>query len=150
MPAGTERRPVLRGHIIMKDEECELQLIRLCTLMDAAALGERRETIMHLLHSARRASRAGQRRTAAALCSDARHQLRKVRHSLRAAGAGPDDTGPVESAIAMLSMVFEAPRTGVIRRVELLFTRCLLVLILAPVCFTALMFGVSQLYIFIR
>lgn len=134
----------------MKDKERELQLIRLCTLMDDAALGERRETIMDLLHSARRASRAGQRRTGAALCSDARHQLRKVRHSLRASGAGPDDTGPIESAIVTLTMVFDAPRTDVIRRVELLVKRSLLVLILAPVCFTALMFGVSQLYIFIR
>ena len=42
----------------MREFRREQQLIGLCILPDDTLLGERRETILHLVHSARRASHA--------------------------------------------------------------------------------------------
>jgi len=90
----------------MRDKQREEIMIRLITLLDDAELGERRETILHLLHSARQASRARDL-TAGQHCLDALSQLRKVRLSLRTAGAAEQVLTPLEYAVELLQPVCE-------------------------------------------
>lgn len=94
----------------MREKKREQMLIRLCTLLADAELADRRETIMHLMHSARRASRKRQSCDATDLCLDALKQLRKARNTLRVAGVGNNTLVPVEYAIAELMPVYDEAR----------------------------------------
>ncbi|PIF06921.1 hypothetical protein [Candidatus Pantoea floridensis] len=90
----------------MRNNKREEIMIRLITLLDDAELGERGDTILHLLHSARQASRARDF-MAGQHCLDALSQLRKARHSLRVAGASEQVLTPLEYAVELLLPVCE-------------------------------------------
>lgn len=91
----------------MRDTRRELHLSRLCFMMDDANLGDRREVIVNLLHCARRAYHEGQLYTAEQQSKDALKQLRKRRHSLRVAGADPENIALIDLAINVLITVLE-------------------------------------------
>ena len=88
----------------MRNKEREAIIIRLITLLDDAELGERHETIINMLHSARQAYRARDL-TAGQHCLDALSQLRKARHSLRLIGASEQVITPLEYAVGLLRRV---------------------------------------------
>lgn len=117
----------------MRNKQREEILIRLITLLDDAQLGERGETILHLLHSARQASRARDF-TAGQHCLDALSQLRKARHSLRVAGASEPVLTPLEYAVELLLPVCEDAQSDqrVLLMSESLVWRVLLLLVLLP------------------
>lgn len=104
----------------MRNKMQEQLLIRVITLLDDARLGERRETVSHRLHSARRASREGDDVMARQHSIEALSELRKARHTLRICGAAEQDIIPLEYAIAMLLPVVDetdaAPRAVFIAR----------------------------------
>lgn len=91
----------------MRHKKREQLLIRLITLLDDAELGERRETILDLLHSARRACRAGSDIMAGQYVLDAHIQLRKARHSLQVTGVSERIITPLEYALDLLRPVCE-------------------------------------------
>ena len=86
----------------MRSKQREQVLIRLITLLDNARLGERKETILNLLHSARRANRKREVFTAQQYATEALGQLRKARNSLRVSAANEQDIGVLENAVSML------------------------------------------------
>ncbi|MGV6482002.1 hypothetical protein ACT2VT_001923 [Pantoea agglomerans] len=86
----------------MRSKKREQVLIQLITLLDNARLGERKKTILNLLHSARRANREREVFTAQQHATEALGQLRKVRNSLRVSGANEQDIGVLENAVSML------------------------------------------------
>lgn len=130
----------------MREIRREQQLIGLCTLLDDTGLGERRETIMHLVHSARRASHAREAGEATGLCLSALKQLRRARHSLRVAGAGADALSPLDAAIAGLQSVCdEAMAQAMEAAVLRLFGRMALLSVLLPAGVTAVLFGAGVL-----
>lgn len=94
----------------MREEKREELLNRLCTLLADAELADRQETIMHLMHSARRASRNRESNNATEHCIDALKQLRKARHTLHIAGIETDKLTPVEYAIAQLVPIYDEAR----------------------------------------
>lgn len=94
----------------MREKKREQMLSRLCTLLADAELASRKETIMHLMHSARRASRNRKSYDATEHCVDALKQLRKARHTLRIAGVEADRLAPVEYAIAQLVPICDEAR----------------------------------------
>lgn len=94
----------------MREKKREEILNRLCTLLADAELADRQETIMHLMHSARRASRNRESYTATELCLEALKQLRKARNSLRVAGVETAKLAPVEYAIAQLVPIYDEAR----------------------------------------
>lgn len=94
----------------MREKKREQMLDRLCTLLADAELASRQETIMHLMHSARRASRNRKSYDATEHCISALKQLRKVRHTLRIAGVEADKLAPVEYAIAQLVPIYDEAR----------------------------------------
>lgn len=117
----------------MRNKQREEIMIRLITLLDDAELGERRETILHLLHSARQTSRARDFRSGQH-CLDALSQLRKARHSLRMAGASAHVLTPLEYAVDLLLPVCEDVQSerSVLLMSESLVWRVLLLLVLLP------------------
>jgi len=86
----------------MRENKREQMLNRLCTLLADAELADRQETIMHLMHSARRASRNRNSNDATEHCINALKHLRKARHTLHIAGFETDKLASVEYAIAQL------------------------------------------------
>lgn len=94
----------------MCEKKREQMLSRLCTLLADAELANRQETIMHLMHNARRASRNRKSYDATEHCVDALKQLRKARHTLRIAGVEADRLAPVEYAIAQLEPIYDEAR----------------------------------------
>ncbi|MEN4664595.1 hypothetical protein [Pantoea agglomerans] len=94
----------------MREKKREQMLIRLCTLLANAELADRQEAIMHLMHSARRASRNRKSNDATEHCIDALKQLRKARHTLHLAGFETDKLAPVEYAIAQLVPIYDKAR----------------------------------------
>lgn len=89
----------------MRSKKREEVLIRLITLLDNARLGERQETILHLLHSARRANREREIFVAQQYATKALGQLRKARNSLRVSAANEQDIIVLENAVSMLLRV---------------------------------------------
>lgn len=104
----------------MRNKNREQLLVRVITLLDDARLGERQETVSHLLHSARRASRDGDDVTARQHSIEALSELRNARYTLRISGAAEQEIIPLEYAIAMLLPVEDeadaAPRAVFIAR----------------------------------
>ncbi|WP_143354270.1 hypothetical protein [Erwinia amylovora] len=94
----------------MCEKKREEMLNRLCTLLADAELADRQETIMHLMHSARRASRNRESNNATEHCIDALKLLRKARHTLFIAGVETDKLAPVEYAIAQLVPIYDEAR----------------------------------------
>jgi hypothetical protein len=94
----------------MREKKREQMLNRLCTLLADAELADRQETIMHLMHSARRASRNRESNDATEYCIDALKQLRKARHTLHIAGVETDKLAPVGYAIAQLVPIYDEAR----------------------------------------
>lgn len=94
----------------MNEKKREQVLNRLCTLLADAELADRHETIMQLMHSARRASHNRESYITTELCIDALKQLRKARNSLRVAGVETDKLVPVEYAIAELVPIYDEAR----------------------------------------
>lgn len=86
----------------MRNKKREQLLIQVITLLDGARLGERKETVMNLVHCARRASRERDAFSAELQSVEALSQLRKARHSLRIHGAPTQDIVLIESAIELL------------------------------------------------
>ncbi|MCT2420315.1 hypothetical protein N1689_20915 [Pantoea sp. XY16] len=86
----------------MRSKKREQVLIQLITLLDNARLGERKETILNLLHSARRAIREREVFNAQQHTTEALGQLRKARHSLRVSGANEQEITVLENAVVML------------------------------------------------
>lgn len=91
----------------MTDNNPEQHFIRLCNLLDDAELGERRETIMNLMHSARRACREGQSNVAEQCRSEALRHLRSARQSLQGSGAAPAVAVVIDEAIIQLDSARE-------------------------------------------
>lgn len=91
----------------MRNKNREQLLVRVITLLDDSRLGERQETVSHLLHCARRASRDGDDVTARQHSIEALSELRNARHTLRISGAAEQEIIPLEYAIAMLLPVEE-------------------------------------------
>lgn len=89
----------------MKINKKEQLFIRVITLLDNAEMGARRETILHLMHSARRASSGRDDFTAYEHSLKALSQLRKARHSMKHGGASEQNITLLESAIEMLLSV---------------------------------------------
>lgn len=102
----------------MRNNARELQLIRLCIMLDDIELGERRETIMNLIHSARRASRMRQNNTTEALCTSARWELRRVLINQRLTGADLDAVALIELAMTILSPSHEETHAGIQTRLN--------------------------------
>lgn len=96
----------------MRNKQREQLLIRLITLLDDAELGERRETILDLLHSARRACRERSEIMAGQYVLDAHIQLRKARHSLQMTGASERVMTPLDYALDLLRPVCEDVQAG--------------------------------------
>lgn len=86
----------------MKINKEEQVFIRIIRLLDNAEMGERRETILHLMHSARRASSDRDDFTAHEHSLQALSQLRKTRHSMKLGDASEQNVTLLESAIEML------------------------------------------------
>lgn len=94
----------------MREKKREQMLNRLCTQLADAELAGRREKILHLMHSARRASSNHESYVATEYCVNALKQLRKARHTLRIAGAESASLAPVECAIAQLKPIYDEAR----------------------------------------
>lgn len=94
----------------MREKKREEMLNRLCTLLADAEFADRQETIMHLMHSARRASRNRKSNDATEHCIDALKLLRKARHTMHIAGVETDKLAPVEYAIAQLVPIYDEAR----------------------------------------
>lgn len=88
--------------LIMKMNRQEQLFIRVIQLLDDTDMGERRETILHLMHSARRASHLRDDLTAYEYSLKALSQLRKARHSMTLDGASEQNITLLASAIEML------------------------------------------------
>lgn len=86
----------------MRTDSREQVLIRVIMLLDSVRLRSRQETILSLLHSARRASREGDFFATQQHITQAIGQLRKTRHSLRVAGAHEHEVTPIGYAISLL------------------------------------------------
>ncbi|HEB4876173.1 TPA: hypothetical protein R0C45_004409 [Kluyvera ascorbata F0526] len=86
----------------MKSNEQEQLFIRVIQLLDNTDMGERRETILHLMHSARRASSVRDDLSAYEYSLKALSQLRKARHSMKHGGASEQNITQLGSAIEML------------------------------------------------
>lgn len=117
----------------MRNKTREQILIRLINLLDDAELGERRETILHLLHSARQTCRARDLRSGQH-CLDAMSQLRKARHSMRVADASEQVLTPLEYAVELLRPLCEEAKGDqrALFMSESLIWRFLLLLVLLP------------------
>lgn len=94
----------------MRNRKREQLLIQVITLLDGARLGEREDTVINLLHCARRASRECDAFSAEEQSVKALSQLRKARHSLRIQGAPEQDIALLESAIELLLPVHKEAR----------------------------------------
>jgi hypothetical protein len=136
----------------MRKKKHEQILIRVIKLLENAELGERRETILNLLHSAHRASRERNDFTAQEYSADALRELRKARHSLRVAGAAEGDIILTESATAMLLPVYEDARADMR---AMLFThslvwRCIALLVIMPIAALCLSLGLRAIWLLLR
>lgn len=94
----------------MREKKRDQMLNLLCTQLADAELAGRGEKIMHLMHNARRASSNREIYKATEYCVQALKQLRKVRHTLRIAGAEAAKLAPVECAIAQLEPIYDEAR----------------------------------------
>lgn len=86
----------------MRNKKREQLLIQVITLLDGVRLGERQETVINLLHCARRASRECDAFSAEQQSVEALSQMRKARHSMRIQGAPKQDIVLLEFAIELL------------------------------------------------
>lgn len=91
----------------MTDKNPEQRFIRLCNLLDDAPLGERHETIMNLVHSARRACREGRSNVAEQCRSEALRHLSNARQSLQETESDPAATVVIDEAINQLDSASE-------------------------------------------
>ncbi|NWC63949.1 hypothetical protein [Cedecea sp. P7760] len=128
----------------MKINKQEQLFIRIISLLDNAEMGERRETILHLMHSARRASSDRDDFSAYKHSLNALSQLRKARHSMRLGGASEQNITLLESAIDMLLPVqkeaesYSYISTVVSSRGFLYLLFALLLLAICPIVFWVL------------
>lgn len=91
----------------MRNRKREQRLIRVITLLDGAELGQDRERIMDLLHSARRACREGQSNVAEQCSVGALSHLLNARQRLQVPGKAPTDAVVVDEAINQLDSTGE-------------------------------------------
>lgn len=91
----------------MRNKTREQLLIRVINLLDDAELGERHETIMNLVHSARRACREGQSNVADQCSSEVLRHLHNARQSLQGTETDPAVTVVIDEAISQLDSASE-------------------------------------------
>lgn len=91
----------------MRNKTREQLLIRVINLLDDAELGERHETIMNLVHSARRACREGQSSVAEQCRSEVLRHLHNARLSLQGTETEPAVTVVIDEAISQLDFASE-------------------------------------------
>jgi hypothetical protein len=127
----------------MRNTKREQRLIRAINLLDGAELGQDRERIMNLLHSARRASRDGD--ATGPLCFEALRALSTVSGRLQAAGAAAETLEPVASGIDLLlpDFVTEEHSVYAMFMAEPPFWR--MMVLSAPLLCAGLLYGVWRL-----
>lgn len=127
----------------MRNKENEQILIRVITLLDNAKLAERHDEVLDLLHNARRACRTRDYFTAQHYSINALSKIRKTLFCLQARGGADNDVKLTYIAISILELVFEdgQAEAWAILNSHSLWKQCLLIVLVAPLFFIAMMMG---------